>query len=495
MHIYKQICISIVTLVSLTMHGQKGTIMMQDVIFREYDIRGKVDTELMIEDTYNLSRAIAYYLKQHNPNLKKIAIGMDGRTHSHAIKEECVKGFTDSGLDVVFIGTCCTPVMYFTMHTKQFDAGVMITASHNPKEYNGFKICLGKESIWGQSIQEIKQIYKSKQYIKNDVQGSYSESLMLDPYISWIVDTFKHLKGPQISAVIDCGNGSAGTVIPDLVKRMGWTAKVMVLYPEVDGNYPNHEPDPTVEKNMLDVREVLARTNVEVGIGLDGDCDRMDPMTKEGFLVPGDQLLGLFAQQMIEENPGAGVVFDVKASKGLIEYLGTIGAKPCMSPSGHSIIKEHMKQHGALLGGELSCHFFFHDRYFGYDDGIYAMMRLFEILTQSKKSLSELLMVFPKKYSSLEYRVACPEDKKKEIVADVKSIFMQRSDVDLITIDGVRVTMPYGWGIVRVSNTQPAITIRFESDSIQGLARIKQDFYDILKSHFDQHWLASQIEL
>ncbi|MDR3550198.1 MAG: phosphomannomutase/phosphoglucomutase [Candidatus Babeliales bacterium] len=495
MQAYKKICIGIVTILSLSIYAQKGTRTMQEVIFREYDIRGKVGSELSIEETYNLSRSIALYLSQKMPSLKKVAIGMDGRTHSPAIKEQCVKGFLDSGIDAVFIGTCSTPVLYFTMHTKPFDAGVMITASHNTKEYNGFKICLGKESVWGKQIQEIKELYKNKQYLESATKGTYSESLMIDPYVTWMVDAFKHLKGPKISAVIDCGNGSAGTIMPELVKRMGWSSKVMLLYPEVDGNYPNHEADPTVEKNMLDVRKILERTNIEVGIGLDGDCDRMAPMTKEGFLVPGDQLLGLFAQQVIKEHPGSAVVFDVKSSVGLIDYLESIGAKPCMSPSGHSIIKDYMKKNNAFLGGELSCHFFFHDRYFGYDDGVYAMMRLFEILLDSQKTLQELLSVFPKKYSSPEYRVICQEDQKYAIVDAVKSAFMQRADVKAITIDGIRASMPYGWGIARVSNTQPAITIRFESDSPAGLAHVKQDFYDVLKSYFDAKWLADQLGL
>jgi phosphomannomutase/phosphoglucomutase len=495
MYAYKKICIGILTMVSLNIHAQKGTRAMQDVIFREYDIRGKVGSELVVTETYDLSRAIVYYLKQKNPLLKRIAIGMDGRTHSPEIKEQCVKGFIDSGIDVVFVGTCCTPVLYFTMYTQPFDAGIMITASHNTKEYNGFKMMLGKESVWGAQIQEIKKIYKDKQHIESPSKGTYLENSMIESYVTWIADAFKHLKGPKISAVVDCGNGAAGTVMPDLIKKMGWTAKVMLLYPEVDGNYPNHEADPTVEKNMFDVRNILARTNVEVGIGLDGDCDRMAPMTKEGFLVPGDQLLGIFAHQVIKDHPGASVVFDVKSSAGLIDYLETIGAKPCMSPSGHSIIKDCMKKNDALLGGELSCHFFFNDRYFGYDDGIYAMMRLFEILVDEQTDLKQLISVFPKKYSSPEYRMICQEDKKHEIVEAVKSACMQRSDVKAITIDGIRASMPYGWGIARVSNTQPAITIRFESDSSEGLVHVKQDFYDVLKNYFDESWLRNQLGL
>jgi len=495
MHLYRKICILITMIVSLSLYAQKGKDIMQDVIFREYDIRGKVGSELIIDQTYDLARAIAYYLLQQKPSLKKVALAMDGRTHSPAIKEYVAKGLMDSGLDVEFIGVCPTPVLYFTMHTQPFDAGIIITASHNPKEYNGMKICLGKESIWGKEIQQIKNIYKQHLVHDTNVKGTYKENLMLDAYVMWMVNTFKHLKGMKLSAVVDCGNGAAGTVLSDLVQKMGWGAKVMLLYPEVDGTYPNHEADPTVEKNMVDVKNILERTNIDVGLGLDGDCDRMDPMTKKGFLVPGDQLLGIFAQKVVQEHPGAAVVFDVKSSSGLIEMLESIGAKPCMSPSGHSIIKDQMKKNNALLGGELSCHFFFNDTYFGYDDGIYAMMRLFETLVAAEKTLDELLAVFPKKYSSPEYRIACQEDKKQSVVQAVKDILTQRADVNAITIDGVRAIMPYGWGLVRVSNTQPALTIRFESDTPAGLTHVKKDFYDALKPYFDANWLQQQLEL
>ncbi|MCX5922477.1 MAG: phosphomannomutase/phosphoglucomutase [Candidatus Dependentiae bacterium] len=494
MDIYKKLYMGTMMVLTLSAHAQKGNKAMQDVIFREYDIRGKVGSELIVEETYGLARAIAWYLVEQQPSVKKIAIGMDGRTHSPAIKEAMTKGFMDSGLDVSFIGVCPTPALYFTMHTKPFDAGIMITASHNPKEYNGMKICLGKESIWGKKIQEIKHAFKQGRVIDAANKGTYTEQPMVNAYVDWLVDKFKHIKGMKLSAVVDCGNGAAGTVLPDLVKKMGW-AHVMLLYAEVDGTYPNHEADPTVHENMCDVKAVLERSTIDIGIGLDGDADRMSPMTKNGFLVPGDQLLALFAKQVVEYNPGASVVFDIKGSSGLIEMLEKMGAKPCISPAGHSIIKDMMKQHHALLGGELSCHFFFHDRYFGYDDGIYAMLRLFELLVDSGKTLEELLADFPKKYSSPEFRVPCDEDKKHSVVAAVKDALIKRDDVQAITIDGVRATMPYGWGLVRVSNTQPALTIRFESSTPQGLQQVKQDFYDVLCPYFDASWLKKQLDL
>lgn len=473
-------------------YAQKGKEMMHDVIFREYDIRGKVGSELLVDQTYDLGRAIVTYLKQQNPQIQKIALGMDGRTHSEEIRNQMAQGILDSGLDVVFVGVCPTPVLYFTMHNLPVDAGIMITASHNPKEYNGMKITLGKEVVWGKRIQEIKNIYKSGSFLNADHKGTYTEHLMIDTYIAWMVNHFPHLKNMDLSAVIDCGNGAAGTVMPQLIKAMGWK-NVSLLYPEVDGTYPNHEADPTVEKNMLEVKRLLLTTDVQVGLGLDGDCDRMDPMTKSGFLVPGDQLLAVFTQKIVKDHPGVAVVFDIKSSSALIEVLNDMGAQPCISPSGHSIIKDQMKLHGALIGGELSCHFFFNDRYFGYDDGIYASLRLFEILVESNKTLDQLLSIVPKKFSSPEYRVKCDEDKKQTIVESVKTTFAKRTDVNALTIDGIRATMPYGWGLVRVSNTQPALTIRFESDSKDGLAHVKKDFYDALKPFFDDVWLQQQL--
>ncbi len=372
---------------------------MKDVIFREYDIRGIVDKELYIDQVYSLTRAIAFYFHKHNPSIKTIAIGMDGRTHSLAIKNEMSRALTESGLDVIFLGICPTPALYFSLFTQPVDGGLMITASHNAKEYNGIKICLGKESVWGQQLQEIKKLYKEKKELTASHKGSSKEFPIIPSYIEWLVDHFEHLKGFSQKVVIDCGNGAAGTVLPNLISKMKWP-QISLLFEKVDGTYPNHEADPTIAENMQEVKHILATTDTAFGLGLDGDCDRMAPMIKEGTLVPGDQLLAVFAKPLLKEHPGSAIVFDIKSSAGLIELLKKWGANPIMSPSGHSIIKNMMQQHHALLGGELSCHFFFKDRYFVYHDGIYSMLRLFEIIQQTHTSLSELLTIFPNKFSS-----------------------------------------------------------------------------------------------
>ncbi len=466
---------------------------MLDTIFREYDIRGKVGSELLIEQVYDLTRAIAYYFNHQRPGaIKRIVVGMDGRLHSPAIQEQVCRALQDSGIDVIFIGLCTSPILYFSLYNLPVDAGLMITASHNPQEYNGFKICLGRTSVWGVQVKEILALFKERRHLPATKQGTVEEHPMVTPYVAWLADHFKNLRGMTMPVVIDCGNGAGGLVVPDLVKALQWQ-NVILLYPEVDGTYPHHEADPVKEKNMVDVKKLLATTDAVVGVGLDGDADRMAPMTKDGYLVPGDKMLALFAQEVVKQTPGAGIVADIKSSAGLFELLDRWGARAHLSPSGHAIIKDQMRMHGALLGGELSCHFFFHDRYFGYDDGIYAMLRLFELLIQSGKALDELLMVFPKKWSSTEILIQCPEDIKRTIVEHVKEQFTQRTDMKLITIDGVRAITAYGWGILRASNTQSMLSLRFESDSQQGLSRIKADFKKALQPHFDEKILENAL--
>ena len=467
------------------LHNPKET-AMKNTIFREYDIRGIVGTEMPIDQVYDLGRAIVYYLKQHNPAFKTIAIGMDGRTHSPAFKDALSRACSDSGIDVVFVGVCPTPALYFSLFTGDaIDGGIMITASHNGPAYNGIKLCLGTRVVWGKELQEIKKLYQEKKHILSNRTGAVTESPIIPSYIAWLTEHFSSLKGIPLSCVIDCGNGAAGTVLPELIKQMEWK-NVTLLYEDVDGTFPNHEADPTVEKNMLAVKDALTTQDITVGIGLDGDCDRMTPMTKQAKLVSGDQLLALFAQTVLSEHPGAGIVFDIKSSLGLIELLEQWGADPIMSPSGHSIIKDMMSKHGALLGGEISCHFFFKDRYFGYDDGIYAAMRLLELLHTSGTSLTELLTIFPKKYSSQEFRLFCPDEKKQEVIKAIKKEISHRDNVKISTIDGVRAVFPFGWGIVRASNTQAALSMRFESDTQTGLKTVMNLFYTLLEPYLEK---------
>jgi len=468
--------------------------MMKETIFREYDIRGLVGSELLVDEVYDLGRAIAFYLLQLNNAVKKIAVGMDVREHSPVIKERLCKALMDSGFDVVFVGTCTSPMMYFATYTMPVDGGIMITASHNPKEYNGLKICLGTTSLWGSQIKEIGKLYYEKKHCIAEGQGTYTEHSINNEYIAWHVEKFAHLKGNDIAAVVDCGNGSAGIVIPEIIAQMGWK-NIQLLCAEVDGTFPNHGADPTSLKNMQDVKQALETTDAVVGVGFDGDADRMGAMTKEGELVAGDKLIALFAQPMIKEHPGMCVVYNVVCSEGLTEVLHSWGAQTIVTPVGHSIIEESMHKHHALLGGETSCHFFFKDRHFGYDDGVYAMFRLFELLVQSNTRLSELLKVFPKKVTSPEFRIPCDEDNKYAMVQEMKSLFYQKKNVKILAIDGVRVTTDYGWGIIRASNTQPVLSIRFEANTHQDLQRIKEDFISVLIHYFSDEYLREQLHM
>jgi phosphomannomutase/phosphoglucomutase len=367
----------------------------------------------------------------------------------------------------------------------------MITASHNGKEYNGIKMCLNKESVWGQQIQAIKAIYHKKVSPHHAPRrGAYSESPMVHIYVAWLAEQFDHLKNMSLSAVVDCGNGAAGAVMPLLCKTMGWD-NVLLLYSDIDGNYPHHDADPTKEENMRDVATVLLSTDIQVGIGLDGDADRMAPMTKAGELVLGDKMLALFAQSIVVDQPDLSVVYDIKCSSGLPEALQAMGVTPYVSPTGHSIIKKNMKIRTSALAGELSCHFFFADRYFGYDDGVYAMLRLFDILQKADKPLDELLAIFPRKVSTSEIRFACAESQQELVMEKVHEYFTRIAGAHIMTLDGIRVELYNGWGILRPSNTQPVLCARFEADTQENLMRIKELFIQGLENFYERSYLQT----
>lgn len=468
---------------------------IKESVFREYDIRGEVGTEIPIEATYDLTRSILAYMVAQNPLIHTISVAMDGRTHSPAIKEHVCAAIVDSGLDAIFIGVCPTPCLYFSLHTTPVQAGIMITASHNPPAYNGLKLCLGKESLWGSQIRDIKNWYKNGTKIESNTKGNLVDQPIHESYCSWIVNHFQHLKNIDLPIVIDCGNGTAGTVWPQIIRALNLSS-VKLLYPEVDGSYPHHEADPTIEKNMTDVKQFLAlNSQYAFGIGLDGDADRMAPMTRNGFLVPGDKLLALFSKSILKKNPGATVVCDITSSSALVQVVESWGGHVTMVPTGHANIKTTMKQLHGLIGGELSCHFTFADRYFGFDDGIYAGLRLIELIHSSNATLESLLSVFPTRYSSRSIRIPCQPELMPQMIASVKTYYKQQPEAQLITLDGVRATMPYGWGLIRASNTQPVISMRFESDSQAGLARIKHDFAKLLAPFFDLNTLYSYMEL
>lgn len=456
----------------------------QDAIFKEYDIRGIVGTEFTLEDTYDIAYAIGTYLLEKDSTTKKVVVGADGRIHSPAIKNQVCQALLEMGFDVVDIGICTTPVMYFSLHTASIDAGLMITASHNPGEYNGIKISRKSASVVGQEIKRIRDIYTDKHFMLSKDPGQYQEVNMIERYVNCLVDLFPHLVGTNLHAIIDCGNGAAGTVLPLLLKKMQWN-HMQLLYPEVDGTYPNHVADPTVEKYMQDLKIAVLNSEAQVGLGFDGDCDRMAPMTKSGRLVKGDELLTIYSKKILQKNPGSSVVFDVSSSLALHNVIKKWGGFPVLSATGVAQVKKKMTETEALIGGEISCHTIFNDRYFGFDDGIYSMMRLFELLQETSQSLDEWLNEFPLTFSSIVYRPKCERTLCFKIIEALKESLSKREDAELFTVDGLRVHFPYGWVIVRASQTEPVMSMRFEGNTLEDLNRLKREFYELIIPYFD----------
>jgi phosphomannomutase/phosphoglucomutase len=454
---------------------------MNPVIFRQYDIRGIVGVDLFVETTYDLGRAIAFYFHKNNPHEKIVLVGMDVRTHSPLLQAELVRALLNSGYAVIDLGVCTTPMLYFATQRIECVGGVMITASHNPKEYNGFKIVLGSDSIWGAAIQEIKKLYLDGACVPAATRGAYTQYDISDSYCAWLVQQFPLLHNSEMPVAFDCANGATSVIIQKIVTTFGWR-NAHLLYAEPDGSFPNHPADPIEMHNMQDLWQYMQKNKISLGFGFDGDGDRMDALDETGFLIPGDQLLALFTRAIAHEKKHKiTMVCDITASAGVVQYAQKHGAAVVMAPCGIGSIKKHMREHNAPIGGELSCHFIFSDeRGPGFDDGMYAALRLLEIIVKSGKSLAQLRAELPVCVSSPQYRIACKEEVKSVLVQSILDRFQQRTDVSLITIDGARVIFPYGWGLVRPSNTLPVMVFRFEASDAAQLAQLKKEFADLL---------------
>lgn len=464
---------------------------MQDSIFRAYDIRGIVGTELIVDQVYNLARAIVAYCHDHHGGLTTVAVGMDGRTHSSAIKDELIRGLQDSGVTVIDVGLAITPIMYFSEYHCAIDGAFMVTASHNPPEYNGIKIRVKKSPIAGDQLAIIKEYFKAGKCIAATVCGSYQTYDMTTAYIEHLVGLFPHLMGSSYPLLFDCANASVGPVMRQLITRFQFT-QADCLYEEVDGTYPHHVADPTELHNMQDLLTAIVQKNIPFGIGFDGDADRMGVIMQSGQLVTGDILLSGWARVLLKEHPEAIIVHDIKCSDGLQEVIQKAGGTAVMSPSGSAYIKWAMKTHGALLGGELSCHFFFADRYFGFDDGVYAALRLLELVTTYGTPLEEVFEHFPYRESSQEVRIACAE-KSSAVIAHVKDYFEKKHRYHLCHIDGIRVATRTSWGLIRGSNTQPVICLRFEAASRCELLAIEDEFIEALEPFFAKEILQKYV--
>jgi len=443
---------------------------MNPNVFREYDVRGIVGDDLNEEFVFNLGRAIGTYAWRHK--IKNMAIGRDCRLSSKGFADFLIHGINQFGINTVDIGLCATPMLYFSIRHLNVGGGVMVTGSHNPPEFNGFKICIGYDTIYGEQIQELRKIMEDKAYsngsassTQQDVTSAYQEYL------------FKNVKiNRAIKVVVDGGNGVGGYFAVPLLQRFG--CRVTTINCEPDGNFPHHFPDPTVEANLTQLIEFVGKQKAELGIAFDGDADRLGVISDKGEIIWGDKLLILFSRRILQEIPRSTIIGEVKCSQTLYDDIAKYSGRAIMWKAGHSLIKAKMKKEKAVLGGEMSGHFFFSDRYFGYDDAIYAALRLLEILSRENKSISALLSDIPKTYATPEIRVDCPDDKKASVVERIKQHY--QNNPGLIDIDGVRIPFKDGWALVRSSNTQPIIVLRFEANSEKSLSKIRKEVESLL---------------
>ncbi len=441
--------------------------MINSSIFRQYDIRGVWEKDLTPEVVELLGRGYAsFLLNSINKDSTKISVGWDARLHSPAIKESFIKGITESGIDVIDLGMCPTPLQYYSLHKFQLDGGVMITGSHNPPEFNGFKLSVGMGTIFGDAIQEIKKIIDTGDFKTGS--GNVEQYPVIDDYINFIKSKFESLSG--IKVVVDAGNGTGGVVAPKIMKALG--AEVIELYCEPDGRFPNHHPDPTLEESLVDLVAKVKEEKAHAGIGYDGDADRIGVVDEEGNVIWGDGLMIIFSRDILKDNPGAKIIGEVKCSQTLYDDIAAHGGVPVMWKTGHSLIKEKMKQEGALLAGEMSGHIFFKHRYFGYDDAIYASLRLMEIIKKAGEpySTKALLKDVPDVTATPEIRFDCPDDIKFQIVEKAQNAF---NEYESITIDGIRIKFDDGWALIRASNTQPVLVLRFEAQNKARLNEIR----------------------
>jgi phosphomannomutase/phosphoglucomutase len=445
---------------------------MNPHIFRQYDVRGLVSEDLTEEVVTNLGRAYGTYLKRSH--LNRVVVGRDVRLSSPGLRDLLIEGLVSTGCDVTDVGVVPTPVLYYSIVRLKRDGGIMITGSHNPIEYNGFKICRGSLSIYGDEIQELRKIIEGGHYATGKGVGDTYE--ILPEYIQEI--TGKITVHRPLKMVIDAGNGTAGEVAPLIFEGLG--CQVVKLYCEPDGRFPNHLPDPTVPKYIEDLISTVKREGADVGIGYDGDADRIGAVDEKGNIIWGDTLLAIFAREVLQKEKGAKIVFDVKCSQGLVDDIEAHGGVPVMWKTGHSLLKAKMKEESAPLGGEMSGHMFFADNY-GYDDAIYASARLVQVLSKGSESLSAMVGDIPKYYSTPEIRVECSEEHKFEIVEEIKAYFQSRYET--IDIDGVRVLFGDGWGLVRASNTQPLLVMRCEARTQARLEEIEEIITAQLKTY------------
>lgn len=445
-------------------------------IFREYDIRGVVGEDLTPELATVIGRAVAS--KVQKAGKKEVAVGRDCRLSSPALAQGLTEGLLSSGCRVVDLGVVPTPLVYFSVFYKKMEAAVMITGSHNPPEFNGFKVMVGEETLYGEGIQDLYRIIEAEDFVRPASGGTRSEYNPVPEYIDYVAAQVKLAR--PVRVVIDPGNGTAGPVAAPLFRRLG--AEVIELYTEMDGRFPNHHPDPTLPEALKDLIATVKDRGAELGIAYDGDADRLGAVDDTGQIIWGDQLMIIFARDLLASHPGAAVISEVKASQVLYDEIRRLGGRPIMWKTGHSLIKKKIREEKALLAGEMSGHIFFADRWFGFDDAIYASSRLLEIVSRSDRKLSRYLADLPRTYNTPEIRIYASDEVKFRIVEMVKEALSQRPGVrQIIDIDGVRAVFDRGWGLLRASNTQPVLVLRFEASSPEDLERIRSEVHGVLE--------------
>jgi phosphomannomutase len=436
-----------------------------DTAIREYDIRGIVGKTLSADDAYAVGRGFGTMVKEAGGS--RTAVGYDGRLSSPGFEAAVVDGLRDCGLDVIRVGRGPTPMLYFAVRALGLDGGVMVTGSHNPADYNGFKMMLGKGAFYGASIRRIAEIAVRGAYAGGP-KGKVEDGIQLEVYVDRLAKDYRGRR--ELTAVWDGGNGAAGEAMALLTRKL--PGRHVLLYEEIDGSFPHHHPDPTVAENLKDLQDRVIAEKADIGIAFDGDGDRIGVVDGKGRILWGDQLMVLFAREVLAEKPGATVIADVKASQVLFDEIKRAGGEPLMWRTGHSLIKAKMAEIGAPLAGEMSGHIFFADRYFGFDDALYAAVRILGIASRAGESLAAMRDSLPKVINTPELRFACSED-RKFAVAQETAERLRRAGADMSDIDGVRVRTPDGWWLLRASNTQDVLVARCESATPEGLERLK----------------------
>ena len=445
--------------------------MLKSTIFREYDIRGVADIDLLSPDIEVLGRAIgSYFIRRAGSNIN---LGRDCRLSSDRLHEALLKGLQSAGCHVTDVGVVPTPLLYFSAFHLKASGGVMITGSHNPAEYNGFKVMAGKSTIHGAEIQEILRIITENDFASG--QGSVQTYDIITPYVDEIASKF-HFKR-RVKVVLDGGNGTAGPAMHRLLEKLNVDANEIFF--DMDGRFPNHHPDPTVEANLAQLQAAVKSHGAELGIAFDGDADRIGAVDENGTVIWGDYLLLIYAREILTRKPGATFIGEVKCSQVLYDQIEKLGGKAIMFKTGHSLIKAKMKEDQAELAGEMSGHIFFADQYYGFDDALYAACRLIDIVANSGKPLSAQTAGLPALVSTPEIRLDMPDDIKFDVVAKVAAHF--RKTHQIFDIDGARVLFPKGWGLVRASNTQPVLVMRFEAETPELLAAYQAEVEDAVK--------------